>query len=253
MLNAKLGTNHLVTKGKKAVYHLCRAYKNCKEMSQNAFSKIFDSIVQSILLYSSEIWGLQRLDSIEKVHLLACKRYLGVPIKTPNKIIYGELGRYYLFANSNIRCVKYYWFRVLQMEQNRLPKQAYQMLLLMDETGKKCWATGVIELLCRIGFYFVWLNQGVGNITHFLAIFKQRLIDIFIREWIPNIRDKERYEMRTLCKYEFGIEKYLLGIDTFCFGVALTQIRIGVLPINSSMYTETVIIQETEGVSVVRV
>ena len=132
MLSAKHGTNHLVTKGRKAVYHIMwRAYTKCKEMSQNTFFKIFDSKVQSILLYSSEIWGLQRLDSIEK----ACKRYLGVPIKTPNKMIYGELGRS-LFVNSNIRCIKY-WLRILQMEQNWLPKQAYQMLLLMDEMGKK--------------------------------------------------------------------------------------------------------------------
>ena len=121
MLSATLGTNHLVTKGKKAVYNLCRAYQKCKAMSQNTFFKIFDSKVQSILLYSSEIWGLQRLDSIEKVHLLACKRYLGVPIKTPNKMIYGELGRYPLFVNSNIRCIKY-WFRILQMKKTQTSK-----------------------------------------------------------------------------------------------------------------------------------
>ena len=31
------------------------------------FFKIFDSKVQPILLYSSEIWGLERLENIEQI------------------------------------------------------------------------------------------------------------------------------------------------------------------------------------------
>ena len=76
----------------------------------------------------------------------------------------------------------------------------------------------------------------MGNINSFLTVFKQRLIDTFVQEWLPTVRDKERYEMYRSYKYEFGREKYLLDIDIFCFRVALTQIRLGVLPINSNMY-----------------
>lgn len=88
-------------------------------------------------MYSSEIWGYKRLESIEKVHLLACKRYLGLPIKTPNKMAYGELGRYPLFVQSQVRCIKY-WFRLTKTDQNTLAKQAYIMMLSMDKDGKRC-------------------------------------------------------------------------------------------------------------------
>ena len=142
MLSIKQGTKHLTTKGKKAVYLLCRTFQKCKEMSQKTFFKIFDSKMQSVLLYSSEIWGLQRLDSIEKVHLIACKRYLGVPMRTPNKMVYGELGRYPLFVNTYIRTVKF-WFRLLQLDQDRLPRQAYLMLKSVDDNGKDCWVSGI--------------------------------------------------------------------------------------------------------------
>ena len=37
-------------------------------------------------------------------------------------------------------------------------------------------------------------------------------------------------------KVIFGAEKYLSVIDIYCFRVALTQLRLGVLPINSNMY-----------------
>ena len=40
------------------------------------------------------VWGLQRHENIKTVHLMACKRFLGVPVRTPNKIG-GDLGRFH--------------------------------------------------------------------------------------------------------------------------------------------------------------
>lgn len=234
MLSFNLGTSHLVAKGKKAVYLICRAFQNCREMSPETFFRIFDSKVQSILLYSSEIWGYQRLECIEKVHMLACKRFLGVPLKTPNKMVYGELGRFPLYINSTVRCLKY-WFRLLQMDPQRLPKQAYAMLILQDQNGKRCWATEIRELLFRTGFGFVWMNQGVQDIGGFLKVVKQRLLDMFMQEWSSTIRNKERYIMYSIIKDDFGKAAYIQDVSIYCFRVAMSQIRFGVLPINNNM------------------
>ena len=204
-------------------------------MTKETFFKVFDSKIQSVLLYSSEIWGLHRLDSIERVHLMAYKRYLGVPLRTPNKMVYGELGRFPLFVASYVRCVKY-WFSLLQMEHTRLPNQAYRMLISLDENGKNCWVTGIREVLCKTGFYFVWLQQGVGDVKSFLCVFKQRLLDMFTQEWTADIRDKERYVTYRCFKKLFEAERYLSDIDIFCFRVALAQLRLGVRPINNNMY-----------------
>ena len=113
-------------------------------------------------MYASEIWGTVRLDGIEKVHMMACKRFLGVPLRTPNKMVYGELGRYPLFVNSTLRFLKY-WLRVLKMDDIRIPKEAYKMMILMDESEKKCWVTQVKDVLSKNGFYCVCLQQGVGD------------------------------------------------------------------------------------------
>ena len=71
------------------------------------FHILFDIKIQPILMYASEIWGTMRLDGIEKVHMMACKRLFGVPLRTQNKMVYGELGRDPLFVNSTLRCLKY--------------------------------------------------------------------------------------------------------------------------------------------------
>ena len=44
-----------------------------------------------------------RLDNIERVHMMACKHFLRVPLRTPNKMVYDSL-----FVNSTLRCLNYY-------------------------------------------------------------------------------------------------------------------------------------------------
>ena len=45
---------------------------------------MFDSLVASILLHGSEVWGVGKNDNIEKVHLQFLKRILGVRVTTQN-------------------------------------------------------------------------------------------------------------------------------------------------------------------------
>lgn len=234
-LSTKLGTEHLVVKGKKAAMQLNRVYQKYKEMTPEVFFKIFDAKIQPILLYSSEVWGLDRLEHIEKVHLLACKRFLGVPIKTPNKMVYGDLGRYPLYISSFVSCIRY-WFKLLEMDHKRITYNAYQMLLGLDRDGKYCWVSKVREILCEAGFNVVWLQQGVGDVKLFLQVFKQRLIDMFVQEWSGTIRDRERYDTYRTFKTIFEKEKYISGIEIYCFRVAISQLRFNVLPLNNNVY-----------------
>ena len=234
MISHNLGTNPLVLKGKRAVFDICRLYQQLREMSKDIFFKVFDAKVQPILLYSSEIWGTSRLESIEKVHLMACKYFLGVPTRTPNKMIYSELGRYPLYINSFVRSIQY-WFKLLQMDHNRLPKQAYLMLFNSDKNGKINWVSNIRNLLSMYGFYYVWLYQGVGSQTAFIKQFKLRLCDTFKQECEETIQNKERYLFYRSFKSNFNQEQYIVDIDIFCFRVALSHFRFGVLPIGSNM------------------
>jgi hypothetical protein len=235
MLSYKIGTSHLITKAKKAVYLITRAFNNCKDMSQQVFFKMFDAKVQSILLYSAEIWGLNKLDTLEKVHLAACKIFLGVPTRTPNIMVYQELQRYPLYINTYIRSLKY-WFKLLRMDIARLPKQAYVMMGHMDNEGKTCWVTQVKNVLCHNGFAHVWMNQGVGDEKFFIRVFRQRILDLCKQEHFSVLRDRPRYTLYNSIDYGLESVDYLNGISTYCFRVAFAQTRMGVLPINNNVH-----------------
>ena len=79
----------------------------------------------------------ERHDNIERVHMMACKCFLVVPKKTPNKMVYEKSGQYPPFVNSTLRCLKY-WLRVLKMEDSRIPKQAQLFFISMDGSERKC-------------------------------------------------------------------------------------------------------------------
>jgi len=234
-LSVPIGIQGLISKAKTAAFLICRAFFKCDSMTKKVFFQIFDAKVQSILLYSSEVWGLYNISTLETVHTQSCKRFLGVPSRTPNNMIYGDLQRHPLYINSSLRCIKY-WIRLLNMDQNRLPKQAYMSLLSLDSNGKNCWVTQVRELLCKNGFQYVWNNQCVHDVRGFLASLKQRLIDTFLQDWHASVRDSDRFALYRSFTDDFFSYDTISDIDVFCFRKSLSQLRFGVLPINSNRY-----------------
>jgi hypothetical protein len=136
------------------------------------------------------MWGLHRLENVEKVYTLACKRYLNVQLRVPNKFVYGETGRYPLFINSAVTCIRY-WLKLLTLDRSRLPKQAYEMLKNLDERGKVCWVTLVKNFLFSMGLGYAWIHQGVGCEKTFVSLFKQRIKDVFIQEWYSAVVSRD--------------------------------------------------------------
>ena len=66
---------------------------------------------------------------------------------------------------------------------NKYINLVYRMMLNDLELRQNIvnWASLVKHLLLSLGFYEVWLAQGVGNYNAFITIFKQRLTDTFIQ------------------------------------------------------------------------
>ena len=117
------GVDVLAAKGKQACVESVRYLGRLSEMSKNGFFRIFDTQVQPVLLYSAEIWGLHRLSNVQRVRTFVWKRSLNVPLKVANKFVYGESGRYRMYFNSAISCIRY-WPRMLTLDISRLPTQA---------------------------------------------------------------------------------------------------------------------------------
>ena len=142
----------------------------------------------------------------------------------------GDLARFPIFILTAVRCIKF-WLRILRLPEERLTKKAYNMLIHLQENGKKTWTFHVMQLICTNGFGEVWFQQGVGDSGAFLRCFRQRLADQYTQGWATDIETKERFEFYSSRKYIFQSEKYIDYQQKRCFRDSYVQFRLGISPI----------------------
>ena len=198
----------------------------------SVFFQFFDCQVKPMLLYASEIWGLSKVENIEKAHLFAIKRLLSVSNKTPNTLVYGESGRYHLYIDSSLSAIRY-WLKVLKMPETRYPKQCLIHMTSMLEKGERQrhftvpWIKKIKDCLVKFGFTEVWINQGTCNERTFLKQLKDKMIEDFKIDWYQKLENSERFSVYRTFKFVFGTETYLANITLKRFRDALIRFRLG--------------------------
>ena len=226
-LSIKSALDEISTKGKQKCVQLLKVMWRLRCNQIPVFTRLFDSQIQSSLLYSAEIWGHERNTEIEKVHTFGMKRFLGLDPRTPNHYIYGDLGRFPLYINACIRAIKY-WLRLGTMGVDKLPKQAYLMLSHSPIPQNRNWARAIKQCLFELGFGFVWLSGGVGNTKYFLNTLKRRLKDCYLQEWHSDNTNNERYKWYSSFKADWGLEDYFSSVHIRKFRSALVRFRFGI-------------------------
>ena len=197
------------------------------------FFKIFDTCIQPILCYGSQIWGYQYSSKIESIHNQFCRKLLYVRKTTNTCMVLGECGRLPLCITYYTNCIRY-WCKLIQMPSYRYPKQCYLMLYSLDNAGRNCWATNVKSLLFRYGFGYSWISQNVGDYKLFIKMFRNRLIDCHTQDWHDNVNNSSRCHHYSYFKSLLNVERYLLIEMPLKHKIALSKFRCS----NHNLYIE---------------
>ena len=228
-LSVEIPLTEFAGRAKSKIMTIFKTLYKLGKIEPDIFFRLFDSQVKPMLIYASEVWGLankETLQTIEKVHMYACKRMLGVTPRTPNTLIQGELNRYPLSIDTKIRAVKY-WAKLTQLDSSRLPRQAYEREL--KETNKPDnWAEGIKQLLTTNGFAFLWNSEGFDCTKSMFKNFKQSLIDQFWQNWHSDIQTKDRYDTYRTLKQNHLREHYVDSITITKFRRAFARLRLGI-------------------------
>ena len=103
------------------------------------------------------------------------------------------------------------------------------MLHVLDERGKINWASNVRCKLHHYGFGFVWLNQGVEEMSQFSHVFRERLVVCRWQEWHSHVETSDRFNVYrtfgtihdTKTHLKMNIDRHLKFIMTrFRFGIS---------------------------------
>ena len=117
------------------------------------------------------------------------------------------------------------------MDDTRLPKKAYNMLLFLQRQNYSTWACNVRNMLYMYGYGFVWENQSVGNVKLFIAQLKQRLIDCYVQDWRSALSSHSFYEVYATYRDSLEMHSHFRVIPCVQVRKMLTRFRIGTLPL----------------------
>ena len=218
--------NTLAGQAQKALFKLNKYLYKFTFISPKHRIELFDKLITPILNYASEVWGFKQANCIERVHLQYCKKLLGVKKNTQNDFVYEEFGRTDFRMRRYLLIIKY-WFKILYSREIKYIKLIYKLMLNDIDTHPTVinWASLVRDILLPLGFYEVWLQQGVGDYLKFLSLFKQRLQDTFIQNWQSRINNSSRALFyRTIATFQF--QPYLEKINISKFSTALSRLRV---------------------------
>ena len=82
--------------------------------------------------------------------------------------------------------------------------------------NKQNWASMVKYILSRLGFLEVWNAQGVGNISNFLGIFKTRVKDVYMQDWLARLENSIRARCYiNIAKFQFQQYLEILKIQKY--------------------------------------
>ncbi len=190
---------------------------------------LFDSVVQPILLYGSEVWGFEDCKNIERVHLKFCKIVMGVSQFTTSAMVYGELGRSPVSIAIKTRMIAY-WHKLLTTPGQKLSSTMYGVLqgITSKGRGESKWLSYVKEILNECGLNYIWQNQNTStrdiNTAWLKAKVKLILHDQFLQNWQEMVNTNENCNTYRTIKPCHKIEQYLLRLP-FNYRNIITKFR----------------------------
>ena len=84
--------NYVVNQARKAIYFILKKTR-IQKLPIDVQLDLFHNMVLPILIYSSEVWGIENNDLIIKLHVKFCKHILHCKTSTPTCMVYGEPGQ----------------------------------------------------------------------------------------------------------------------------------------------------------------
>ena len=184
---------------------------------------MFNTLIQPILLYGSEIWGVRRTGcaAIDKVFFSFMKHTLYVKQSTSNIVTIGECGQ----TPPSVVChtnVMKYMHKIKDMNDHHIVKQVLRELSRLHELGFTTWCSRAWKLVQQ---YNIDIFHNDGN---FKTYCQSSIENKFIQNWELDVQNVEKNPiLRTYAKIKttFGIEKYIDSVRNFRYRNAITKIR----------------------------
>jgi hypothetical protein len=226
----KLAQQQLSEKALHALYKI-RKNLDFHKLSPKTATKIFASIITTILLYNSEVWGAYEKNDLnkwdnsdtEKVHLRFCKLYLGVNRKASNVACRSELGKYPLLITIKKNIINYFK-HIFKLDDNSIVKQSLLMSKQLYEIGKESFYANSINMLKP--FYDKITNFECDVISYDTKTVVKKMKDKYVEFWRQKMINSSKLSFFCKFKNEYKMGEYLSLIQNPTIRRTFSQYRI---------------------------
>ena len=220
--------NSLAESGRRGLFSLKQYFNTNREILPRLQIQLFNTMIMPILMYCSEVWGLHNTERLEIFHLSFLKSVLCVKKSTPNCFVYGELGMFPIHIELKMRAVKF-WLKIIRTttSTDTYIRKIYVQLLLLTIThpDQVTWVSRIRDLFNMSDMGPYWVAQHVENENHFLRIFRKKLQDTFLQEWLGKVDTTSNGRIFKHLKHTFSYEPYL-DMPNKYYRMAITKIRL---------------------------
>ena len=238
--NFNLARQELKKASLKALFKLRKEMGNHFSENIKLTIKLFDALISPILMYGSEIWGIDcngKLDTDpeELVQNKFLKWLLGVNKYCNNNACRAETGRFPLRIKAQCRTFKFWLTLAIHEENNRykLSQVVYNDIKWIKD--KALWSQKIKNSLYHIGLGNLWEKAHFSDVN-IVSIIRQRLEDIELQRWFSEMNNDKRKDpnqsnkMRTYRKVKtidnYRCEDYLHQVTNIRHRTTMTKLRL---------------------------
>ena len=253
----KLAIDKLLHKATRAFHALRQEFNFYNNTSPKVILKLFDTMIQPILLYGCELWSifgwrqntlyhinkylLYGKHRFETLHTKMCRNVLGVQRKATELLVKAELGRYPLISNI-IKQTYTYWQHIVGSNQSTLLHSVLKYLIENDRKGNVNYYSRIKGLFLALKSQEYIYKESNPNISRRNAdLIKSKFQQMYCEFFFKTIKEKAqrphsggRFEIYYKVKKQYKFEEYLhLNQNTLRRHITNIRISTHSLPIES--------------------
>ena len=208
----RTNSTYLANQAQKSTFKIQRNCRNIADIPPQCKLHLYQSLVQPILTYGSEIWGHDSNSNkaLDKTFHRYLRYVLKVKMSTSIKILEGECGAIPPSVKCHISCLLYF-IRLNTIPEGSVLKNAFNESMYLSKLGFKCWVSRVCELARSYNLDIESFTYNDQTKIHIKELIKSK----YIEEWKNSlIRIDTNPLLRTyaLFKFDFKLEPYLYQI-----------------------------------------
>ena len=197
----------------------------------SVYSILYQACVCSISLYGGEVFGFEKQDVTQNIHLRAGRAFLGLPKNIASFGLVSELGWLMPHYQSQIKMIHYYG-RIMRTPSYRLMYRVFKWDCHLNESGRiSTWSNEVKSILYDSNLGHIYDRQQLFPVKSIISELKESLVKK--QQILLKNECQQKPKLRTFVTFKDfeSLPPHVGKPLTFIERKMISKLRLGILPI----------------------